>query len=192
MSRLGSVVNDVAEPHIARTAGLIPAVWTSVAICVAATGCAALLLPLDRAARRWGGAREASAAASSGDSTLHWDTLRTVTTFQRPLWLVIALVVCVYGVVIPFNSVAVPLLCELLLCGGRCCADGVMNCAPPRTACRVPWVGAFLPGAAHPMPPVLSALAWCSPHALPQALHRPLPSRKRATSWQFRTSLERC
>lgn len=133
MSRLGSVVNDIAEPHIARTVGLIPAVWTSVGVCVVAAGCATLLLPLERAARRWGAASlQSSTSGAACTNAMQWDAMRAVTTFKRPLWLIVALVVCVYGVVIPFNSVAVPLICELLLCGGRCCAAGIMNCA---TAC---------------------------------------------------------
>lgn len=49
--------------------------------------------------------------------------------FDARLWLLALSMVCVYGVIIPFNTIASPMLVEMFICHGACCEDSGQECA---------------------------------------------------------------
>ena len=97
-ARLGTVTNNYLNPVLARSFGVVAAVFSGVVTCGGSWLAAFGLVVLD--------SRNFPHAVAVGDRI----SLREIRELSGKFWLLLAIIVCIYGVIVPFNIIANKLL----------------------------------------------------------------------------------
>eukprot|EP00742_Colponemidia_sp_Colp-10_P008520 GILJ01009232.1.p1 GENE.GILJ01009232.1~~GILJ01009232.1.p1 ORF type:complete len:436 (-),score=60.05 GILJ01009232.1:46-1353(-) len=113
IARLGSVVNDIASPVLARSHGVPGALWIGLALCIAAFLCSGLLIYVDSRAESTLKKRNSALRVNSIDpSTSEEVNLSVIRHFSKLFWLLTVVTVILYCSILPFNNIASSFLIE--------------------------------------------------------------------------------
>ena len=150
VSRLGSVVNNVVSPYLARATGsVVPALMFGGGLCIMSLLATFVLVPLSGRLGRGGGfgsdsderppavseldsdgdgGGAGSGSGFSADTSLARRNAKSAWCFcfGGRFYLLVASCVVVYGTVLPFNNVASALLIEKFVCHGACCDSPIL------------------------------------------------------------------